>query len=387
MTSNTLTSLADTPEFQALNAEIRTRARSGEFDRIRHIPQDVVSRFVKLGVYRYLVPKAFGGMGGGPAEFCRMVETIAYHDGSAGWVASFGMNPMYLAALPLDTLHEIYRQNGPDIVFAGGIFPPQTAEVVPGGYRLNGRWKFSSGCMCATILGVGIIPQTGDANPLPRMALLPRAQVTEIDETWDTIGYLATGSHDLILKDVVVAPEYTFIRGGKPNLDEPFFKFYPSLSFATQVLSIVGAGVARAALDAFYEMTGSYKAVTGAPSIGERPLTLAEVGKLEAELRAARAFFYEAIEEAMTDVENGKRVSVYKTNNLRLSCTHIARVSAEVARGVQRLTGMAGIYRNHPIARMVNDTMVGTQHAFMGDITYQNAGSIFCGREPLPGYL
>ena len=45
-----------------------------------------------------------------------------------------------------------------------------------------------------------------------------------------------------------VSEEWTFVRGGPSNLDEPFFR-YPSLSFATQVLSVVGLGVARAALD------------------------------------------------------------------------------------------------------------------------------------------
>ena len=40
-----------------------------------------------------------------------------------------------------------------------------------------------------------------------------------------------------------------------------------------------------------------------------------------------------------------------------------------------------------PLARCVNDAQVVTQHAFMGDITYQNAGAMFFGKQPLPGYL
>ena len=75
-----------------------------------------------------------------------MIEDISIADGSAGWVASFGMNPVYLASLPLATLEKVYA-NGPDVVFAGGIFPPQPATFVEGGLEVNGRWKFSSGCM------------------------------------------------------------------------------------------------------------------------------------------------------------------------------------------------------------------------------------------------
>ena len=112
--------------FQALLADIRERARREEFDRQKFISQDVIERFKELGVYRALVPTRFGGDQRSPMEFCQMVEEISAADGSAGWVASFGMNPVYLAALPLATLEKVYA-NGPDVVFAGGIFPPQPA--------------------------------------------------------------------------------------------------------------------------------------------------------------------------------------------------------------------------------------------------------------------
>ena len=83
----------------------------------------------------------------------------------------------------------------------------------------------------------------------------------------------------------------------------------------------------------------------------------------------------------------GDSLSVEKTNLLRLSSTHATRVAAEVARTAQMLSGMTGVYNSSPLARCVNDAQVVTQHAFMGDITYQNAGAVFFGKQPLPGYL
>jgi hypothetical protein len=35
----------------------------------------------------------------------------------------------------------------------------------------------------------------------------------------------------------------------------------------------------------------------------------------------------------------------------------------------------------------VRDANVVTQHAFLGDIVYQNAGTMQFGKAPLPGYL
>lgn len=376
--------LSSGPAFEALLDGVRDRARLGEFDRQRHISRDVIDAFKAHGVYRALVPRRFGGNECSPGEFCEMIERISHADGSAGWVASFGMSPVYLAALPLETIAQVYA-NGPDVVFAGGIFPPQPAQVVPGGFQVKGRWKYSSGSMGADIVGVGIAPKNGDSFDLPRIAVMPQSQV-RIDQTWDTVGLLGTGSHDLVIDDVVVPEQWTFVRGGAANLDEPFFR-YPSLSFATQVLSVVGLGVARAALDELAAMASGRISVTGAPALADRPLAQVDIAKAEAALRSARAFFYESIEQAWSHVLAGNPVPAEATNLLRLSSTHATRVAADVARTAQMLSGMTGVYNESPLARCVNDAQVVTQHAFMGDVTYQNAGAIFFGKQPLPGYI
>lgn len=376
--------LSSNESLESLLADVRKRGRAGEFDQLRHIPEDVIEGFKAVGVYRACVPKQFGGDECTPAEFCQLIEKISAADGSAGWVASFGMSPVYLASLPLETIRQIYA-NGPDVVFAGGIFPPQPADIVDGGFKVSGRWKYSSGCMGASIVGVGIAPKNGDKLDLPRLAVMPRSSA-RIDETWDTVGLLGTGSHDLVVEDVVVPEAWTFVRGGAPNLDEPFFR-YPSLSFATQVLSVVGLGVARAALDELRDMAAGRVSVTGAPAVADRPIAQVEIAKAEAALLSARSFFYDSIDDAWQHVIAGDSVPAEKINLLRLSSTHAVRVSAEVARTVQMLSGMTGIYNTSPLSRFVNDAQVVTQHAFMGDVTYQNAGAIFFGKAPLPGYL
>ena len=105
------------------------RAQRNDFDEQRFIPNHIVEQFKDIGVYRAFVPKEFGGTEKSPSEFLKLIEAISAEDGSAGWVASFGMNPAYLASLPMSTLEKIWKDS-PDIVFAGGIFPPQKAEKV-----------------------------------------------------------------------------------------------------------------------------------------------------------------------------------------------------------------------------------------------------------------
>ncbi|PXW99371.1 alkylation response protein AidB-like acyl-CoA dehydrogenase [Sphaerotilus hippei] len=367
---------------ESLLADVRRR--SAEFERQRFISPDIIERLKQLGVYRALVPRRLGGEQRSAREFCELVETIAQADGSTGWVASFGMAVTYLAALPPATLRQIYADS-PDVVFAGGIFPPQRAPRVAGGFEVSGRWAFASGCMGANLIGVGISPTDGEHSGLPRMAVMPRAQVT-IEPTWEVMGLTGTGSHDLVVDRVVVPEDWTFVRGSRSLLDEPMFR-YPTLSFAAQVLAVVGLGIARGAIEELRGLASGRISVTGAPRLADRPQVQIELARAEAQLRAARAFFYEAIDDAWDSLLRGDDVSPEQTSTLRLSATHAARVGAEVTRAVQMQTGMTGVYDRSPIARQVRDSLVLTQHAFLGDITYQNAGAMLFGQPALPGYL
>lgn len=166
-------------DFELLLRDIKDRALLGEFDDRKHISQDIIERLRTAGVYRALVPKRFGGKESTPFDFCQLIECLAEADGSTGWVASFGMSPFYLSALPVRTLEALYSTDkGADIIFAGGIFPTQPATLIDNGLKLNGRWRYSSGCMGADVIGVGIQPESAGLKQLPRVAVLPRSEVT-----------------------------------------------------------------------------------------------------------------------------------------------------------------------------------------------------------------
>ncbi len=370
-------------ELEALLRDIHARRR--EFEALGHLPQEIIGRFKALGVYRSLVAERFGGDECAPAEFCRLIELISRADGSAGWVASFGIGAVYLSALPVATLETLYASGGVDQVFAGGIFPPQPAQAVEGGHKVVGRWQFSSGSMGADVIGVGIVPAVKDQAPLPRMAVMRRDQI-RIEPNWDVMGLKATGSNDIVADGVVVPNDWTFVRGGASSLDTPLYR-YPALAFAAQVLAVVGLGIGRGAIDEVLRMAGNRKSVTGAPNLGDRVYVQLEIARIEAELRAARSWFYEAIDDVWRVLVTGAKPEDHLISMLRLSTTHAARVGADVARRAQMLSGMTGVYEHSPLAQQVRDAQMVTQHAFMGDITYQNAGAMLFGLSPLPGYL
>ncbi|WP_019810869.1 acyl-CoA dehydrogenase family protein [Saccharomonospora halophila] len=371
----------DAATFADVLAELEHR--KAEFDEQRYVPKDFIERLKQVGIYRAATPAKFGGEPLPPAEFLDRIERISAVDGSTGWVASFGSALIYLAALPLETQAELYR-DGPDVTFAAGLFPVQSGETTDRGFRVDGRWKFASGCMGADVLGVGI-PGDSSTGGKPRTALLNPEQV-EIVREWDVVGMRGTGSFDLVVHDTEVPHEWTFIRGGEPTVDEPLYR-YPVIAYASQVLAVVASGVARAALDHAKRVGSGYAGVTGAPRLADRPYYRTQVASAEAALRSARSWFYELSHEVWETVVSGDVATDEQNAHLRLASAHLAKTASDVVSGLVEISGTAPINRSHPLQRLLGDALVPKQHAFLGPALYDSAGAALMGLEPTtPGF-
>lgn len=265
------------------------------------------------------------------------------------------------------------------MAFAGGLFPMQHAEPTARGFLVDGHWKFASGCMGADVLGVGL-PGDESTGGKPRTALLRPEQV-EIVQDWDVVGMRATGSFDLVVRDVEVPGEWTFIRGGEPTVPDPLYR-YPTIAYASQVLAVVGSGVALAALDYAKEVGGGYAGVTGAPKLAERPYYRVDVARAEAQLHSARAWFYDLSDEVWQTVLAGDIATDEQHARLRLSSAHLAKVSSDVVGGLIEISGTAPIYTGHRLQELSGDALVPKQHAFLGPSIYDSAGAVLMGLEP-----
>ena len=366
---------------ERLLSGVRTRRR--EFAERKRLARDIVELMKRAGVFRMLVARRFGGDEAAPSDFYRLVERIATADGASGWVASFGHGAIYLAALPVATLEEIYA-HGPDIILAGGIFPPKPAVPTEGGFMVDGRWSWGSGSTAANLIGVGITVAGGSEASLPRLAVIPKEKVS-IVENWNVNGLQGTGSHDIVVRNTVVPEAWTFLRGAPSSLDGPLFRF-PTLALAAQALAAVGLGTARAALDEVKAMAAGRASITGVPPMAERAYVQADLAKAEAMLRSARAFFYEATDSAYDALVRGDPLGSDLHTLLRLSATHAARTGSDVARIAYTISGTAGIFTDQPLAQAVQDSMVVTQHAFLAEGTWQSAGRALLGFPAGPAF-
>ncbi|CAD6508651.1 acyl-CoA dehydrogenase family protein [Paraburkholderia sabiae] len=361
--------------------------RRDEFDRLSHVSRDMVAKMKRAGIYRASTPRRFGGDALPPPQFLAILERIAIADGSTAWVAAFGSANTYLASLPVETQQQIYAK-GPDQVFAGGLYPLQPAINVPGGYKVSGQWRFASGCKGADWIGVGIggtPASSGDAGAgKPFTAVFPASEV-EIVDNWNVVGMQGTGSHDLRLRDKFVDAQWTFVRGGQALIDEPLYR-YPAVAYQAQVHAAVNVGLARAALDLVTDMSGATKTTTGAPRLADRGYYRSGLAKAEAQWRSARAFFYESAQAAWDTIIAGDPVTPSQANLMRLSATHAAHVCAEVVMQAYQMAGIGAIYKESRLQRLVRDSIVVTQHAFLGEGTFDASGALFVGIPPVTPY-
>src|ERR1700716_233176 len=126
------------------------RQRAQETEDARAVPAESVKALAETVFFRLLQPAGFGGLEADPIAFYTAVRLIASACGSTGWVASvLGVHPWQLALFPVRAQEDVWGAD-PGTRMSSSSAPTGRARAVDGGYRLEGRWSFSSGAAHAT---------------------------------------------------------------------------------------------------------------------------------------------------------------------------------------------------------------------------------------------
>ena len=130
--------------------------RAAETEVLRRIPDETVQEILASGLYRIGVPQRFGGI---DVDYGVMLEAGALLGSgcaSTAWCYCLWAAHAWLVGhWPLEAQQEVFG-NGPDILLSSSLNPGiSTFEQTTAGFRLSGRWEFSSGCDAAgwVILG------------------------------------------------------------------------------------------------------------------------------------------------------------------------------------------------------------------------------------------
>jgi 3-hydroxy-9,10-secoandrosta-1,3,5(10)-triene-9,17-dione monooxygenase len=180
------------------------RQRAQDAEDARMVPAESVKALAETGFFRLLQPASAGGLEADPVTFFTAVRLIASACGSTGWVSSVvGVHPWQLALFPPQAQEDVWGTD-PGTRMSSSYAPTGKAALTEGGYRLNGRWSFSSGCAHATWVLLGGIVTNDEGQPVDFCTFLVPASDYTIDDVWDTVGLRGTGSNDIVVDDVFV---------------------------------------------------------------------------------------------------------------------------------------------------------------------------------------
>ncbi len=265
-----LTAAAVHEAVRALLPTVRERAQDAED--LRQIPDDVMKALQETGHFRMLQPARYGGLEASPIDFHRNVRLIASACGSTGWLASvLGAHQWQLALFPEQAQHDVWGEDSAALI-SSSYAPTGRATAAGDGFRLSGRWHFSSGSHHAqwAFLG-GFVTGENGAPPDFRTFLLPRRDYA-IEDVWDTVGLRGTGSNDIVVTDAYVPGHRTlsFADTGRcsgPGQREntgPLYRL-PFASLFVSAISMPILGMADGALAEYVGWTrGRVRATTGA---------------------------------------------------------------------------------------------------------------------------
>ncbi|TIC79799.1 acyl-CoA dehydrogenase family protein [Crenobacter intestini] len=352
---------------RALVPALKERAERAE--RELKIPAETIADMQEAGFFRILQPKRYGGYELPPAVFAEVQMTLAEGCMSTAWMYGVvGVHPWQLGLFPDEAQRDVWGDDDSTLV-ASTYMPVARVTEVEGGYRISGRWSFSTGCEnCDWVfLGGNLKPSEGKGDTY-RTFLLPKSDY-RIERNWDVIGLRGTGSHDIVVEDAFVPVHRTHATNchdeashpGRVLNTAPLYRI-PFAQMFIPAVSNSCIGALKAACDAFQGfVTPLVGKNMGNRAIEDPNAQLAFAQALAGfdEMRTLRLEHYRRIYAA---AEAGNLPDPNTRMQWRYQVTRTAYQAGELTNQLLRSCGGAGTYRKNPLTRIFLDMMTGRAH-------------------------
>ena len=382
-----------TPEGEAIVEAVRAltpqiRAAGEEIEAGRRLPEHIVKAMKEAGAFRMTMPREWGGPEVDPLTQIRVIEALSYADGSVGWCAMINSDGGYFSAyLDPRVAREMYRDL--DAPTGGSLLFTGRAEEVDGGYRINGKWPFVSGCThCDWLIFSCNVIENGGPRTMPngmperRFCFVPPEQVKVLD-TWYTTGLRGSGSHDVALESVFVPAERTYSFPASPHRKSPLYA-YP-LMFAYNLPGVT-LGIARAAIDSFIEIAPrkqvTMSMLTGKPvMLRDEAYAQNAVAHAEAMVGAAREYVFARIDDIWQTLLAGAQPTPKQRALYRIAIAHAHTTCVEAVEGLFKAYGGGAVYMSSPFDRCLRDLLTINQHTMNSLKIHEVAGRVLLGFE------
>ena len=337
----------------------------------RDVPAESIAEMQAAGFFRILQPRRYGGYEMHPNVFFEVQKAPAEGCISTGWMYGVvGCHPYELALFHDQAQQEVWGEDQAMLV-SSTYQPVGKVTHVEGGFRLSGRWGFSTGSVhCGWVLLGAFCPPKDDGTPAEmRTFLLPRSDYAIDREAWKVFGLQGTGSHDIIVDDVFV-PDYRTHRSidgflcknpGQEVNTGPLYTL-PWAQVFVRSVSTAAFGGAQAAINAGMAIMKDRVSTNTGKASKQDPIlhaalarAIAEKGEMETTLRLT-------FEELMGYAGRGEEIPMEKRAFFTYQSATVVRRLAALIDDVVQLLGGRAIYLTSEIIQPWLDLNAGRAH-------------------------
>ena len=320
------------------------------------------------------IPKSLGGAGISLEEMLRLQAEIAKNDGSTGLAIGWHMGISKHLGETDAWDSALYAEFAKDVILKGALInnaasepatgsptrggrPETTATKTATGWTITGRKTFTtlSPVLDYFAVSAGIEGSDKVASFLVKKAL----KGVSIEETWDSIAMSATGSHDLVLQEVVIRDEdlAQYLTPGKKD-PQGWLLHIPAVYF----------GIAQGALDEAVNFANSYSsnAMKGG-TVGQFPTVQQKIGQIRVKLLEMEYFLF-----GVARKWDQSPVEIRREMSDELSAVKVSIVNSalEVVDLAMRIVGARSLSQKHPLSRAYRDVRAGLHNPPMEDMVY-----------------
>ncbi len=296
--------------FESVEALLpRIKERTDETRKLRKVPQASIDELQATGFFLALQPRQFGGYEMSPQGFFKTAIKLSEACMSTAWASGIiAVHAFQLALMDERAQKDVWDENIHTRV-SSSYAPLGKVEVVDGGFKLSGRWGWSSGSdHCTWVLLGAIVPNDGY-----RTFLVPMPDY-KIEDTWQAMGLQGTGSNDIVVDDVFV-PEYRTHRQidgfqltnpGYATNDAPLYRVPWAQIFARTVCS-PAIGATRSAIELF-KQGAMGKASNDPTKLAQDTATQMLVAEATNKVDEIEAILYRNFDRMMDAVNSGEEI-------------------------------------------------------------------------------
>ncbi len=363
------------------------RERADRTEQLRRLDPETERELHEAGLFRILQPRRVGGS---ELDYVALIDfpaEAARGDASVAWsLANLLSHHWMLAMFPPEAQARVWDENPDALIASSFVFPSGRGRKVEGGYRVQGRWPFSSGVRSSqwNMLGGTVVAE--DESTELRVFLVPASDYSVLD-TWDTMGLRGTGSEDVVVEDVFVADHMTLavsqLAGGaapgsavnpSPLYRLPVFALFPF------VLSGCALGNAQACLEDFEASARRRASSYNRARMADFQSIQIRVAAAAARIDAARRIMRGCCLEAMEDARAGRLPDMTRRVAYRRDGAFSVNLCTEAVNILFKASGGAALARAGAMQRQFREAQAIDSHiAFSFDAAGANYGRVALG--------